>query len=689
MPQVSDVMERPDLYRLRDGLTLGEIEERVGVAYAGAGLRHRVICFYLEKVNSSRLYQLAGCRTLAQWTALRFGMSRRETRELLEAGRALMELPVIDEAFARGRLCWSKVRLLVSVATPRTEAEWLERAVETPIDELALQVKLARSGEAPRDRDDRKGLPEVRVYTPGTALPPDVYAKRERANARLNELAGRSLEEWECLEAMYDMVIAMPPDGPDRPSTINSPYTVIVNRCSCSATDHEEHASVQTQDGEIPISPLTGELIACDGNLLDPASPDGRHKDRIPGAMRRRVLARDNYRCRRCASRLHLHEHHIVPEEDGGPTEDDNLATLCRPCHTLVHAGLIKIEGTPSSGLRFIDQQGRDLEGVEPTPADGLAALAAVEGTSTRLLEMPQPQQSGAMRHLRPRTGLRPSRPGLKLDELVGQGDVVEALKDAAAVATERDEPMGHTLLTGPPGLGKTTIACAVAGALGVEIHAVSAPFLESPADLLPVIGQLGRRDILFIDEIHALPRRVAETLYEAMDRTHFTLIGATTEPGSLPEPFLSRFEIVEHLDFYKPCDLATLVAESATRQGLAIDAAAALRLAEVARGTPRRALQLLRRCRTVAIAEGRCGIDRAIVERTLDKLGIDELGLDRIDRRYLEILRSRGSGRPISLARLAAMLGMDAEALQRLHEPYLFRLGLIATTPAGRIAVA
>ncbi len=691
MSQVEDVLEVPDLYHLRRGLPLEEIRERVGVAYAGAGLRHRVVCFYLQEVDCRKLYQLAGFGTTARWAARCFGMSRREARDLLAAGQALLELPQIDEAFAQGRLCWSKVRLLVRVATPEHEGAWLKRALETAIDEFTLEVKLARRGQAPRNRDDRKGLPEVRLRVEAL-VPPDVYAKRERAIARLHEEAGRLLEEWECLEAMYDLVLAMPHEG-ETAVTENSPYTVIVNTCACCGHDGDDqgaHATVETEDGPIAISPLTAGLVACDGKLVEASSRNGLHKDHVTDALRRRVLARDHYRCRCCRSRVSLQNHHIVFESDGGPTVLENLLTVCWRCHTLVHAGLLRIEGDPGQDLRFLDREGMEIGGVETVPMQAVNRLAGLlpepYGPETSKLALPTCQELrgvGTMCQPAPRRGAE------RLDDLVGQEQVREVLRDSVRVAAERDEPIGHTLLTGPPGLGKTTMACAVAAELGVEIHALSAPILESPADLLSVVRRLGRRDILFIDEIHALPRRVAETLYEAMDRTHFTLIGATTEPGTLPEPFLSRFEIVEHLDFYKPCDLATLVAESATRQGLAIDASAALRLAEVARGTPRRALQLLRRCRTGAIADGRCGIDRAIVERTLDKLGIDELGLDRIDRRYLEILRSRGSGRPISLARLAAMLGMDAEALRRLHEPYLFRLGLIATTPAGRIAVA
>ncbi len=199
-----------------------------------------------------------------------------------------------------------------------------------------------------------------------------------------------------------------------------------------------------------------------------------------------------------------MHEHHIVPVSQGGPDVDENLGTLCRRCHTLVHAGLIRIEGTPSTGLRFVDQQGRDLHGAEPPPAEAVgavAALAALEGTAARLLEMPQPEPNGALRHL------RPSRPAFPLADVVGQTDVVEALKEAVRVANECDEPMGHTLLAGPPGLGKTTLAVAVAAELAVEIETAAAPMLQYPADLAPILARVGRRDILFIDEIHALPR--------------------------------------------------------------------------------------------------------------------------------------------------------------------------------------
>jgi Holliday junction DNA helicase RuvB len=267
---------------------------------------------------------------------------------------------------------------------------------------------------------------------------------------------------------------------------------------------------------------------------------------------------------------------------------------------------------------------------------------------------------------------------------------------------------MGHTLLAGPAGLGKTTLARAVAAELGARLHAATGTLLQSAPGLLRLLRGLEPHDILFIDEIHAMETSVAEVLYEAMTdrrvslvvengeaaRTEvlslppFTLIGATTDESALPEAFLSRFEHMERLDYYGADDLAELIGRAAEKRGIAIDDPAAAALARVARGTPREALRLLSRARDQASIGGQEAIDAGIAAATLGRLGIDHRGLGPLDRAYLGVLRERGPGRPIGLARLAAILGRPPRVLERLHEPYIFRLGLATTTPCGRVAL-
>jgi Holliday junction DNA helicase RuvB len=725
----------PQALVLEEGLAFAEIEQRIGTAYAAAGLRHRVIAFYLQQVDARRLYQLSGFNSTPRYGMARFGMSRREARELLAAGKALQDLPLIDDAFAQGELCWSKVRELIKVAVAQHEDRWLELARRLPIDQLTLEVRLAKAGEPPRDRDDRKGLPEVRLRL-DTALPPDVYAKIERARRKIEDESGRPLEEWEYQEAAADLVLSLRDDGTIEGKTRSD------ESCYCAVV-HADANCVETEDGDLPISPETAEMIACDAGVIDTSNPDAAADRRIPLPLRRKVLARDGHKCRLCGSRHRLHIHHIIPVSMGGLTELDNLITLCRSCHARAHAGLVRIVGDARDGRRFEDVDGNDLHGPEPPPKRFLLDPGErLERTGERqavVADVPREIDGRWWRrhaHLirwNEAHGTLELQPGLpadddlptasevaqcatppppptaptRLTDLSGQRDVITSLQIALQAARRLDEAFGHTLLCGAPGLGKTAMAHALAGALGTPLHTTRGPLLKNPLGLVRLLAEVGERDVVFIDEIHALPQPVAEVLYGAVDECRldllvlcagraravtlrlapFTLIGATTDEGLLPEAFLSRFEHQERLRFYSPDELDEVLQAAAPRVGIEIDADAARELAEVSRQSPREALRLLRRVRTDAVALGRSRIDLAAVSRTLDRLGIDGRGLGPVDRAYLELLEVRGPGRPLGLHRAAVLLGISPTTLERVYEPNLFRLGLVSITPQGRVA--
>jgi Holliday junction DNA helicase RuvB len=479
---------------------------------------------------------------------------------------------------------------------------------------------------------------------------------------------------------------------------------------------------------------MTAEMIACHAGCVDGTSPDAERDRTVPAALRRKVLAREGNACLACGCRHRLQAHHVVPFSEGGTTTLDNLITLCRRCHAAVHTGLLTIEGDAGSGWRFVRNM-PELPGDGPRLSlDHLAAGPPQPTTS--LSDLPcelEPGWWAAHAHLirfnerlgtfelrcgvpreprpgRPATGAgngNPLRPA-RLAEVVGQDAVVSALKVAVDAARRRGEPMDHTLLCGAPGLGKTTIARAVAGELGAGLHSTSGPVCKSPAALVQLLAGLQRHDVVFIDEIHALPSQVMEMLYEAIEDCRvsllvtcgaeartltlrlepFTLIGATTDRGQVSSALISRFAYREQLGFYGRRELTELIGRASRHLNVRVDSDAASALASVSRQTPREALRLLRRVRNEAHAGGRSRADAAFVSATLDRLGIDGDGLGPLDRAYLKVLRERGPGRPLGIGRLAAILGVDAGALEREHEPYLFRRGLATTTPHGRIAL-
>lgn len=304
---------------------------------------------------------------------------------------------------------------------------------------------------------------------------------------------------------------------------------------------------------------------------------------------------------------------------------------------------------------------------------------------------------------LRDEADLRPR----EIQEFIGQSDLVAHLRIMLTAAKQRGQVADHVLFAGPPGLGKTSLAGIVASEMNVGLRLTSGPILTRPGDLAAILTDLQEGDVLFIDEIHRLPRQVEEVLYPAMEDRRldvlvgrgpsarsirlelpaFTLVGATTRTGLVASPLRDRFGFVGRLDLYDDDDLAAIVTRSARLLAYEIDSDGAREIARRSRGTPRIANRLLRRVRDVAQIEAAAHISHTIAARALTQFGIDDRGLDKVDRALLTYLCTQSDGRPVGLVTLAQVVGEESHTIEEAYEPYLIREGLVARTPRGRIA--
>jgi Holliday junction DNA helicase RuvB len=297
---------------------------------------------------------------------------------------------------------------------------------------------------------------------------------------------------------------------------------------------------------------------------------------------------------------------------------------------------------------------------------------------------------------------LRPQR----LDDYIGQDKIKHKLRVYIEAAKAREEALDHVLLYGPPGLGKTTLAMVIANEMEVNIKTTSGPAIEKPGDLVALLNELKPGDVLFIDEIHRLPKVVEEMLYSAMEDYYidivigegptahpvhfplppFTLIGATTRAGMLSAPLRDRFGIVEHMNYYNQDELKKIIFRSAQIFNSKIADEGAHELALRSRGTPRIANRLLKRVRDFAQVAGKAEIDLSTVRKALDLLQVDDHGLDEVDRKMLLTMINFYNGGPVGLKTIAANIGEETNTIEEMYEPYLLQIGYLSRTPRGRV---
>lgn len=336
------------------------------------------------------------------------------------------------------------------------------------------------------------------------------------------------------------------------------------------------------------------------------------------------------------------------------------------------------------------------LEGPAPSPADPSPADPSPGTHSSRGSGYPPVEAEAELE-----AGLRPRA----LDEFVGQRRVVDDLEVALHASRERGEPLDHVLFSGPPGLGKTSLARILASELGSRLHSTSGPAMERPKDLVGLLTQLEPGDVLFIDEVHRVPTAVEEYLYTAMEDyavditidsgpharlltltlKPFTLVGATTREGLLSAPFRARFGLFERLDPYPTADLVAILERSARLLGVELARPGAEVLAARSRGTPRIANRFLRRARDLAQWKGTRLVDAALATEALERVGVDRHGLEEMDRRFLRCL-AQNDGGPVAIKTIAAVVGETEDTLEDVFEPHLLRHDFVQKTARGRL---
>ena len=609
--------------RMVSGLSGDRLREDLSKMARLEDVTGRASAFYLDDMQERGIHQETGHQSAVRYAIDRLSLPPSTAKEKVAVGRLLRELPGCDAAFCENRIGWSKLRLLARIATPETEKEWIAAAEK--LTYVELQRAIAGLAKGDRPRKDKLGLPGV-TFALTARVDGPTYAEW----LRVRELM-RAETDAEFIQRFLRLVLAAAHEDPaDRPRA-----ELVVTRCSkCACT------SVSSPDGPLGLDELTAEMICCDSV-----------SDETPEWLRRKILARDGHRCVICERSVELQVHHIFFRSNGGRTEPENLLSLCRPCHALVHAKYLFIQGSAPHGLSITDKTGQPLTS-PPSHETGVRILMHSK-SAARASEVPEPTER------------------MGLSDVIGQKRVVAELQARVADAKKKPVPVIEPILIlGEAGQGKTAIAHAIATDLGTRARVILAHHVKDPSTIVEAIREAPPGSVLFIDEIHKLPDDAALALYQPLEKPKITILAATNLPEELSNALLSRFGSHVRLGEYSEESLTEIVRRVA---GSEVDVDACRRIAKASRGTPREAVNLTNRLLSMASGFSRT-LDADTVGELLAVAGIDDRGLDAADRKIVGLLRA--AERPLALATLAAKAGIrKAVSYTHLTLPTILRV--------------
>lgn len=675
---------------LTHGLPPDDVRTRLVVAGRHSDVSHRVLAFHLAEAAECRHFLLWGYSSIEAFADIELGLSRRSTRDLVLAGERLEHLLEVDDAFASGKIRWSAVRELVKVVVPETELEWLTAA--TSVGQRRLEHMIATSRRGDRPHEKKMGLPNNKATIVLRLESLDRSKWENIRHAVAESLGSEQVSDSDLVQVLFERLQSAPRTG-----NAPVPHAVTLTVCpKCDAAQTTTDAGPETVDARSAfLARLHAETVHATGeglvNRNEPPLAPGTPEDMdppTPARLRHFIQNRDGHACICCAARANLQVHHIVWRSQGGKTNSSNLACVCARCHALIHDRILTISGSAPHGLT-ITRPHHATSSKLPLSAEWLKDITSMAKPDATLNSV----KSASRREAR-------SRNLASFDRLEGVARPVASLRRAADSAVRRGCPMPHTLLAGPAGLGKSSLARATAEYFGTTCHEVNATAFETVRELVDALRCLAPKDFLFLDEIQELKPRLMTALLSAMQDGKvtvptdgrggipehvnvepFTVIAATTDPDRLTTALRSRFGSVEEMTRYTNEDLVKVLKSEASRQSLCLSEEVAERIANHAVGIPRTAIAFLAKTRDVAMSVESTTLKLEHLTVAEHEAGIDATGLGPQERALVATLTKFGS---LARSKVACLIGMSVASVRDCLEPALIMKGMMTVTPRG-----